>query len=93
MLNVQKSKNKVSISNISIISFLEFPFYYTQAAGTLTLRLEAILHKAKTHEAEAKTHEVEAEAKTEAKTHEAEARFFGLKARPRGLTSLLGLNK
>ena len=48
----------------------------TRAASLLATRgLEAVLHKAKTHEAEA---------------HKAKARFFGLEAeaRPRGLTSL-----
>ena len=87
MLNIQKSKNTVLISNISIITFLNFAFY-TRAASLLASRLEAVLHEveAKTHEAEAKTHEAEAEAKT----HETEARFFGLEAeaRSRGLTSL-----
>ena len=74
MLNIQKSKNTVLISNISIITFINFPFY-TWAASLLASRgLEARLHKAKTHEAKARTHEAEA------KTHEAEARFFGLEA-------------
>ena len=55
--NIQKSKNTVSISNISIISFLKFAFY-TKTAGLLASRgLEAILHEA---EAEAKTHEADA---------------------------------
>ena len=59
MLNIQKSKNTVLISNISIITFLNFAFY-TRAASLLALRcLEAVLHEAeaKTHEAEARTHE------------------------------------
>ena len=83
MLNIQKSKNTVLISNISIITFLNFAFY-TRAASLLASKgLEAILHEAK-----AKTHEAEAEVKTQ----EAEARFFDLEAeaRPRGLTSLVG---
>ena len=94
MLNIQKSKNTVLISNISIITFLNFAFY-TRAAITSwpreASRLEAVLH-----EAEAKTHETDVEARTheaeaKAKTHEAEDRFFGLEAeaRSRGLTSLL----
>ena len=69
MLNIQKSKNTILISNISIITFLNFAFY-TRAASLLASRgLEARGHtyKAETHEAEAMTHEVEA------KTHEAEA--------------------
>ena len=40
MLNIKKSKNTVLISNISIITFLNFAFY-TRAAS-----LEAILHEA-----------------------------------------------
>ena len=78
MLNIQKFKNTVLISNISIITFLNFAFY-TGAASLLASRgLEAVLHKdeAKTHEAEARTH------KAEAKTHEAEARFLALWPRP-----------
>ena len=98
MLNIQKSKNTVLISNISIITFLNFAFY-AQAASLLASRdLKAVLHEAeaKTHKAEARTHEAEArtqEAEAEAKTHQAEARFFGLEAeaRPRGLTSLMSL--
>ena len=82
MLNIQKSKNTVLISNISIITFFNSAFY-TQAASLLTSRgLEA---RGRTSGGtKAKIHEV-------VKTYEAEARFFGLevKARPRGLTSLV----
>ena len=86
MQNIQQSKNTVLISNISIITFLNFAFY-TLAASLLASRgLEAVLQeaKAKTHKAEARAHEAEA------KTHKTEARFFGLEAeaRPQGLTSL-----
>ena len=72
MLNIQKSKNTVLISNISIITFLNLALY-TRAASLLASRgLEAVLHEAetKTHEAEASFFGLEAE------------------ARPRGLTSL-----
>ena len=57
MINIQKSKNTVLISNISIITFLDFAFY-TRAAS-----LEAVLHEAeaKTLEAEARFFGLEAE--------------------------------
>ena len=47
-------KDTVLISNISIITFLNFAFYTQAAPG-----LETILHeaKARTHKAEARTHE------------------------------------
>ena len=89
MLNIQKSKNTVLISNISIITVLNFAFY-TRAASLLASRgLEAVLHEAevKTHEAEDRTHFSEAKThEAEARTHEAEAktheaRFFGLEAK------------
>ena len=71
MLNIQKSKNTVLISNISIISFLKFAFY-TQAAGLLALKgLEVIFHEPKAKTNKAKT--------IEAKTLEAMARFFGMR--------------
>ena len=58
MLNIQKSKNTVSIiSNIPIIYFLKFA-YYTKEVGLMGSRdIEAVLQ-----EAEAKSHEAEAEA-------------------------------
>ena len=74
MLNVQKSKNTVLTSNISIITFLKFRFY-TQAAGLLasrSSRLETVLQEAK-----AKTHEAKA------MTHEAKTGVFGLEAEAR----------
>ena len=86
MLNIPKSKNTVLISNISIITFLNFAFYIQAASLLVSRGLEA---RGRTSRGEAMTHEVEAEAMTheaEAKTHE--ARFFGAEARPRGLTSL-----
>ena len=79
MLNIQKSKNMILISNISIITF---NFALLASWPREASRLEAVFHEAEamTHEAEAKTHEAKAEAK-----------FFGLEAeaRPLGLTSLI----
>ena len=46
MLNIQKSENMVLISNISILTFLNFAFY-ARAASLLVSRLEAVIHKAK----------------------------------------------
>ena len=72
MLNIQKSKNTVSIWNIKIISFLKFAYFIFRQLASRGPKAWGILYEieAKTHEVKAKTHQAEA------KTHKAEVVFL-----------------
>ena len=73
MVNTQKSKNTVLISNISIITFLNFAFY-SRAASLLEKTGLGARGRFFT-----KTHEAKTETEADAKTHEASS----LASRPR----------